>query len=307
MHSLTKILQDILICPQCGGKLTTSMENTFVCKQCEVTYYPTDDGRIDLRLKNQKKVQLEFSLGNIPVINSRLANDSLQSYSSPQLSFEGVTVPHHLTPELLSYFPKALTANSLMLDLGCGNTIHKAVCQHAGFEYVGMDYSDPKAPILGDAHSLPFEDNSFEFTLSVAVLEHIQYPFVMIKEVARVLKPGGTFIGSVAFLEPFHGNSYYHHTWLGLANMLQYGGFDIVQLAPGNNWQVFDAQSRMSAWAIFPGLPRSIARIIILLPKVFSRFWWLAWHLFRNKKMPNKNLKVFTGSFCFIARKKSDL
>src|SRR4030095_14421423 len=102
----------------------------------------------------------------------------------------------------------------------------------AGFHWMGLDYSASEAPILGDAHALPFETESIEFVLSLAVLEHIQHPAVAIQEINRVLKRGGLYLGTVAFLEPFHGNSYYHHTHLGTFNSLRLGGFDVERVAP---------------------------------------------------------------------------
>ena len=81
-------------------------------------------------------------------------------------------------------------------------------------------------------HSIPFAEKSIDLVLSMAVLEHIQYPFIYSKEVHRILKTNGTFIGSVAFLEGFHSNSYYHHTHYGTYNTLSTSGFKDITLFP---------------------------------------------------------------------------
>lgn len=47
--------------------------------------------------------------------------------------------------------------------------------------------------VVGDAHRLSsyFEPNSFDFVLSVSVFEHLHSPWVVLREINRVLKPGG--------------------------------------------------------------------------------------------------------------------
>lgn len=45
--------------------------------------------------------------------------------------------------------------------------------------------------ILGDAHKLDFESNSFDAVFCLEVLEHVKDPFRVLKEFKRVLKKGG--------------------------------------------------------------------------------------------------------------------
>jgi len=48
--------------------------------------------------------------------------------------------------------------------------------------------------IVGDAHLIPFKDNSFDVILSGEIIEHLLNPLKFIREAKRVLKPQGVFI-----------------------------------------------------------------------------------------------------------------
>jgi SAM-dependent methyltransferase len=292
----------ILVCPYCRHSLeSVGPRQNAKCPGCR-TRYRRDNryGSLDLRLKRAKKVRLEFELGASPLSARALDFKPLTKRSVPEVDFSDLEVPVHLTRELLSHFPKAEGKDSLVLDLGCGNAVHREVCEHAGFEYLGLDYYAPRAPILGDAHSLPFKDESFEFILSVAVLEHIQFPFVVMNEARRVLKPHGKFIGTVAFIEPFHSESFYNHTHLGTLNSLQYGGFEVEHIGPEEEWSGLVALASMG---LFPGMPFSLAKLAVLPLQTFHKLWWRVSRSLGSKATAQSRLLTTTGGFTFIASK----
>ena len=262
---------------------------------------------MDLRLAKRKKCKAEVELES-PLFPDRPPNyEPLSEKTEPEVDFSGFDIPPHLSTALLSYFPKATGKDSLVLDLGCGDTVHRGVCEHAGYEYVGLDYENPRAPIQGDAQSLPFRDNSFEFILSMNVLEHIRFPFLMMREAYRVLKPRGTFVGSVAFLEPFHHDSYYHHTHLGTLNSLRYGGFAIEHIAPSDEWSALVAISDM---VLFPKMPKYLTKFVVLPLQALHKLWWqgASWLNHRanaqeRKANEQKRILITTGAFDFVATK----
>lgn len=107
-------------------------------------------------------------------------------------------------------------ADGLILDAGAGwrtDYLPNVV----NFEIVPY----PSTDVLGVGEELPFEDSSFDAVLSLSVLEHVKDPFTCARELARVLKPGGTLYASVPFLQPYHGypHHYYNMTHQGLANL----------------------------------------------------------------------------------------
>ena len=298
-HPIPNSIWDCLICSSCGKKLESD-SNGATCSACGLHYPYTESGSLDLRLQQQKTYSDTFSLGTPLLPDSNFQFDPLQANPDPEVDFSGVKLPRHLTKEILSYFPRAKSKDSMILDLGCGKAVHKDVAEHAGFEWVGLDYDAPEAQILGDAQALPFQDKTFDFILCVTVIQYVQFPFVMMREANRVLKSGGKFIGTVAFLEPSHGTSFYHHTHLGMYNLLKHGGFEVEKLAPSKEWTVLKALASMG---MFYRMPRRLAQFIVLPLELFHRLWWHAGELVTRKPLENTRIRHFTGSFTFVALK----
>lgn len=78
-------------------------------------------------------------------------------------------------------------------------------------EYISkVDYKvldkvpDYNPDMVGDIHDLPFEDNSVDALICIAVLEHVEEPQKAVKEMYRVLKPGGYCYIYAPFLFYYH-------------------------------------------------------------------------------------------------------
>jgi SAM-dependent methyltransferase len=58
--------------------------------------------------------------------------------------------------------------------------------------------------LLADVHALPFSDGAFSAVVALNAFEHYRNPFQAAREIARVLRPGGTLFVHTAFLQPLH-------------------------------------------------------------------------------------------------------
>lgn len=289
---------EILVCPQCKQKLAKQTQQLF-CANCSTAFPISSSGQINLLPQKNAQTKLQFD-PTLPLTANEHDFVELKARSNPEVDYSGKEIPFHLSREFLTYLPKAKNTESYMLDLGCGDATHRWVYEHAGYKYAGLDIENASAPIIGDAHCLPFPDSLFDLVIAVTVFEHIRFPFVAMNEVFRVMKSGGKFMGTVAFLEPFHGNSYYHHTHLGILNSLNHAGFEVEIISPMDGWSVLTAQANM---ILFPGLPQALAQAIVWPVSLLHKLWWRKGKLIGKKPKENIRILYSTGSFYFIAKK----
>lgn len=110
-----------------------------------------------------------------------------------------------------------------VLDVGCGGGgFAKAIkFYRPDLEVHGVDISKPaigfakKEPCgvtfrVGDVYNLPHSDNFFEAVVLGELLEHLEDPRRALREMARVLKPGGIFHAAV----PLEGEPFSLIYWL---------------------------------------------------------------------------------------------
>lgn len=64
--------------------------------------------------------------------------------------------------------------------------------------------ADYNPDIVGDIHKLPMPDNSVDAITCMSVLEHVEEPMQAVREMYRVLKPGGFCYIYVPFLFYYH-------------------------------------------------------------------------------------------------------
>lgn len=105
-------------------------------------------------------------------------------------------LPEEVMKDILAVFEKIMSRDTLVLDAGVGTGRFAIPLQERGFEVVGIDISAKMLAkarekglvnvFRGDLCSMPFQDDSFQFTLSVHVLHLIKNWRCALSEIGRV-------------------------------------------------------------------------------------------------------------------------
>jgi SAM-dependent methyltransferase len=220
----------------------------------------------------------------------------------------GPRIPSDHSRQVLADHYAARLRPARVMDLGCGagDSVDLFRALNHEVQWVGVDIeSSPEVSgrtradaefVTFDGRSLPFEDASFDLVYCKQVLEHVEQPHELLREVARVLRPGGSFAGSTSQLEAFHSRSIFNWTPYGFTVTAEEAGLEVVELRP-----VIDGLTLVTWRAL--GLPR------------FFHRWWarespgyrvieLGARLARlDARTRNQTKLVLAGQFAFLARR----
>jgi len=145
---------------------------------------------------------------------------------------------------ILSFIQRSaasLPGGTWVLDVGAGDAPYRELFAHT--EYFTTDWEKSVHPgarsadYIGSADDLPIPDKSFEAVLNTQVLEHVAEPLAVLREIHRVLVPGGRFFLTVPLVWELHEEPYdfFRYTPYGLAHLLEQAGFVDVAIAPRND------------------------------------------------------------------------
>jgi SAM-dependent methyltransferase len=145
-----------------------------------------------------------------------------------------------------------------VLDWGCGHgqvthllrerhvdTVAYDYREGSEHEIVGLEhFPEIEAHVGGDPVLLPFGDDEFDTVLSCGVLEHVARPAESLREIHRVLRPGGQLLiyklpNKFSYLEAIArlAGMYYHGA---LPDDRVYGRRSSVALLAANGYRVDD-------------------------------------------------------------------
>lgn len=132
-----------------------------------------------------------------------------------------------------------------VLDFGCGSkpyeNLFSRATHYVGVDFLssGHDHQSSKVDVFWDGEHLPFSDSSFDSCVSTEVLEHVADTDLALRELHRVLVPGGNLLVSTPFFFREHEvpHDFYRFTSYGLKAVLERNGFEVVSVRKTSHYR----------------------------------------------------------------------
>jgi len=260
--SLLKLIdQNYLVCPHCNGNVVRSEPGKIVCNNCKNRYLLAEHQVNFLESKSEDLIHDKLDIMKNVMKRFYKLYNFLVYLVSPVFFHH----PKFIDRSLKRLVKDHIERNSLSaINIGSGNTNISAQILNVDF----MNYKNVN--VICDIHKLPFSDNSLDCVINVAVLEHLEQPEIVIKEIYRVLRPGGLVYSYFPFIQGIHASpfDFSRRTDAGLKSL--YYEFEITKIKPSGGpasgflWIFQEFISLLLSFGIVP-LYRFIHIVVMLL------------------------------------------
>jgi len=202
-------IENILACPACRQPSLVENPSEYNCASCGAAYSIRDGVPVLLR-ENSEIVHEDTKRAEFWDAGWESRNASLLSSHRDEILRARAEYVDYLTkegyPSVTDVIPDHVRGK-LFLNIGCGGGYEGLLFSGYGVRYIGVDFSHNAARYTRDivakaefegvtyqaeAEALPFRDESIEYIYSSGVLHHTPNIEETLKEVYRVLAPGGT-------------------------------------------------------------------------------------------------------------------
>lgn len=135
-------------------------------------------------------------------------------------------------------------ARGRLLDVGCGGRPYEELFLPRVTRYIGLDTPasvTSRIDVGGLASELPIAGASMDTVLCTEVIEHVPDPAAAVREMARVLRPGGHLILTTPQMWALHEEpyDYYRYTKYSLAHLCRAAGLEVLEIRPhGGPWAI---------------------------------------------------------------------
>lgn len=182
----------------------------------------------------------------------------------------------------------ATPPGSRVMDVGAGIGQYRALFSHCDYRaqdfgiepattglYTSLDYEC-------DITAIPVPDASFDVVLCTEVLEHVPEPIRAVREIARILRPGGLLLitaplGSHLHQEPYHFYGGYTPHWY--QRFLPAAGCQVESIEPNCGFFSFFGQEALRFSSYLH--PRAIRRLGAPRAAALSCVWAVTLPLFQ--------------------------